>query len=181
MCNFCCTFVPNFKRSTNINKKMKNYLFVLLAIVFVLAGCKKKSEVEPSDAVVGSYAYVTQGKVTIKDPSHVQQDRLFPLLSQGTFDIIKQGDTDTVLISGAINGKMEPLKAVVKGSQLELVKSVYDLEEENFSVTLNIGNKTATMAKKTLSWETDITFEGTSSSINAIEGDGHFNLTATKK
>ena len=178
MCNFCCTFVPNFKRSTNINKKMKNYLFVLLAIVFVLAGCKKKSEVEPRDAVTGSYAYVTLGQVTIKDPSHVQQ---LPLISQGTFDITALGDKDSVLISGAINGKMEPLKAVVKGSQLELVKSVYDLEEENFSVTLNIGNKTATMAKNTLSWETDITFEGTSSSINAIEGDGHFNLTATKK
>ena len=178
MCNFCCTFVPNFKRSTNINKKMKNYLFVLLAIVFVLAGCKKKSEVEPRDAVTGSYAYVTWGQVTIKDPSHVQQ---LPLISQGTFDITALGDTDTVLISGAIDGKMEPLKAVVKGSQLELVESVYDLKEENFSVTLNIGNKTATMAKNTLSWETDITFEGTSSSINAIEGDGHLNLTATKK
>lgn len=161
-------------------KTMKNYWYALLAIMFVFAGCKSDSEVDARDAFVGTYDYVTDGEMTFTTFVPGIDPKL-PLQSEGTFKIEKLSKKDSVLISGAFGGKIEPFKAIVKGSQLEFVKKSYNAKGQTFEVLLTVNNTTASLAKDTLTWVADdVTCEGKFMLVD-INGKGNVNMTAHKK
>ena len=160
---------------------MKNYWFALLAIVLVLAGCEKKSAVDNRDAFVGTYGYQTEGSMTLSGSLPGGVEPTLPLNTEGTFMIEKLGDKDSVLISGAINGKLSPFKAIVKGSQLEFVGKEFGAKGTNFEVTLSISNQVAPMVKETLTWEdNNVSCSGKLYGFE-ITGEGKVKLTASKK
>lgn len=162
-------------------KKMKSYWSVLLAIMFVFAGCNKNSEeVDVRDPFVGTYAYAAEGEITLSivipglDPK-------IPLNTEGIFQIEKLSKKDSVLISGAFDGYVEPIKAVVKGSQLELVENRYNVKGENFEALLTVDNTAASMVKDTLTWKADqVICTGKVFGID-VNGNGHVAITAQKK
>lgn len=159
---------------------MKKYCLALLAIILVLAGCEKKSSVDNRDAFVGTYEYKTEGEMTFTDilPG---KDPTLPLNTEGTFKISKLSDKDSVLISGAIDGKLNPFKAIVKGSQLEFVGTEFGAKGQNFDVTLSISNPVAPMVKDTLTWEdNNVSCSGTLYMVG-LEGEGSVKLKACKK
>ena len=159
---------------------MKKYCLSLLAIVMVLAGCNKKSAVDNRDAFVGTYEYTTEGEMTLAGPMP-GLDPTLPLNTDGTFTIEKLSDKDTVLISGAMNGKLDPFKAIVKGSQLEFVGTEFGAQGKTFEVTLYISNQLAPMANDTLRWEDDrVSCLGTFYGFD-ITGEGSVKLKASKK
>ncbi len=158
---------------------MKNYWFVLLAVLIGFASCEK-SKVDQRDAFVGTYEYVTEGEMTFGtfvpgiDPT-------LPLDTEGTYKISKLGDKDTVLISEAIDGKLDPFKAVVKGNKLEFVQDEFGAKSPNFEVVLTIDNKIAVLENDTLSWEADnVLCVGKFLGIT-IEGEGYVTMKSTKK
>ena len=160
-------------------KKVKNYWLAMLAFVFVLAGCEKKAEVDARDAFVGTYSYVADGEMTLKGKLPGQEDTM-PLQTDGTLKITKIGEKDSVMVSGAMEGFLDSIKAVVKGSQLEILETRYEYNRDAYNLSLTISNPTAVLVKDTLTWETDVLCYGTLSVIE-MEGDGHLKLTATKK
>ena len=158
---------------------MKNYWFVLLAVLIGFASCEK-SKVDQRDAFVGTYDYVTEGEMTFSafvpgiDPT-------LPLDTEGTYKITKLGDKDTVLISDAIGGKLDPFKAVVKGNKLEFVQDEFGAKSQNFEVVLTIDNKIAVLENDTLSWDADnVLCVGTFLGVT-IEGEGYVSMRSTKK
>ena len=159
---------------------MKNYWFVLLALLLVLAGCEKNSTVDNRDAFVGTYEYVTGGEMTLSGPMPGLNPKL-PLNTEGTFTISKVSDKDSVLISGAMNGKLTPFKAIVKGSQLEFVGDEFSAKGENFEVSLSISNHNAPVVNDTLTWEdNNVSCLGTLYRFD-IAGEGNVKLKACKK
>lgn len=158
---------------------MKKYCFALLAIMLVLAGCDKSS-VDNRDAFVGTYNYETEGEMTLSG-AVPGLDPTLPLNTDGSFDIEKLGDKDSVLISGAMNGKLAPFKAIVKGSQLEFVGDEFGAKGTNFEVSLTITNRVAPMAKDTLVWaDNDVSCYGKLFGFE-ITGEGSIMLVACKK
>lgn len=158
---------------------MKNYLFGLLGIVLVLAGCEKKSGGD-NDPVVEVYQYETEGEMNISGlmPGF---DPTLPLETTGVMKIDKIGDTDTVVISGAFNGMLNPIVAVAKGDQLEFVGDEFGAKGENFELSWTPSNRVATMVNDTLRWEdNDVRCEGTLYGAN-IEGNGYIRVTAYKQ
>ena len=162
-------------------KKMRNYAFALLAIMFVFAGCNKKnSDVDARDAFVGTYTYVTDGEMTFSTFVPGVNPKL-PLKSDGVIQIEKLGKQDSVIISGAFGDKVAPFKATVKGSQLEFVEDSYVAKGQTFEALMTISNNTASLAKDTLTWVDDhVVCDGEMMSVE-IEGEGHVTMTATKK
>ena len=159
---------------------MKNYWFALLAIVLVLAGCENKSEVDNRDPFVGTYEYETEGEMTLSG-SMPELEPTLPLEMDGTFKIEKLSNKDSVLISGAMNGKMAPFKAIVKGSQLEFVGDEFGAKGTNFEVSLAISNRVAPMEKDTLTWtDNDVSCYGKLYGFE-ITGEGNIKVTACKK
>lgn len=159
---------------------MKNYWYALLAIVLVLAGCDKKSAVDDRDAFVGTYEYQTEGEMTLSSLMPDFEPKL-PLNTEGTFKIEKLSDKDSVLISGAINDKLAPFKAIVKGSQLEFVGKEFGAKGKTFEVTLSISNQVASMANDTLTWaDNNVSCAGTFYGFD-ITGEGNVKLKANKK
>lgn len=160
---------------------MKNYWYALLAaIVLVLVGCDKKSAVDDRDAFVGTYEYKTEGEMTLAGPMP-GLDPTLPLNTEGTFKIEKLSDKDSVLISGAINDKLDPFKAIVKGSQLEFVGTEFGAAGKTFEVTLSISNQMASMANDTLTWaDNNVSCAGTFYGFD-ITGEGNVKLKANKK
>ena len=162
-------------------KKIRNYAFALLAIMFVFAGCdKKSSDVDLRDAFVGTYSYVTDGEMTFSTFIPGANPKL-PLQSEGTIKIEKLSKQDSVLISGAFGNRIDPFKAVVKGNQLEFVEDSYVAKGQTFEALMTISNKTATLAKDTLTWADDhVVCDGTMMSVE-ISGEGNVTMTAIKK
>ena len=159
---------------------MKNYWFALLALLLVLAGCEKNSTVDNRDAFVGTYEYVTEGEMTLSGPMPELNPKL-PLNTEGTFTISKVSDKDSVLISGAINGKLTPFKAIVKGSQLEFVGDEFSAKGENFEVMLSISNHNAPVVNDTLTWvDNNVSCLGTLYGFD-LAGEGNVKLKACKK
>ena len=86
-----------------------------------------------------------------------------------------------MLISGAINGKLTPFKAIVKGSQLEFVGDEFSAKGENFEVILSISNHNAPVVNDTLTWvDNNVGCLGTLYGFD-LEGEGNVNLKACKK
>ena len=162
-------------------KKMRNYAFALLAIMFVFAGCNKKSsDVDLRDAFVGTYSYVTDGEMTFSTFIPGANPKL-PLKSEGTIKIEKLSKQDSVLISGAFGNRIDPFKAVVKGNQLEFVEDSYVAKGQTFEVLMTISNNTATLSKDTLTWVDDhVVCDGDMMSVE-ISGEGNVTMTAIKK
>lgn len=164
---------------------MRNYWFAFLAIMIVFAGCKKNSdEVDARDPFVGTYAYETDGEMAFDQTIPGQGAATLPLESTGTFNITKLGDKDSVLISGAFDGKIPPFKAIVNGNQLTLVEKEYSAKGAIFTATMTIANTTVNMVDEALSWETDATCVATITLLGAsttITGNGNVTMTATKK
>ena len=158
---------------------MKKYCFALLAVMLVLAGCDKSS-VDNRDAFVGTYNYETQGEMTLSG-AVPGLDPTLPLDTEGTFKIEKLSNKDSVLISGAMGGKMSPFKAIVKGSQLEFVGNEFASKGTNFEVSMSISNPVATMAKDTLVWMDE--HIGCAGKLYGFEitGEGSVMLVACKK
>ena len=162
-------------------KKMRNYVFALLAIMFVFAGCNKKSsDVDSRDAFVGTYSYVTDGEMEFS--SFVPGlNPVLPLKSEGIIKIEKLSKQDSVLISGAFGNRVDPFKAVVKGNQLEFVEDSYVAKGQTFEALMTISNNTATLAKDTLTWVDDhVVCDGDMMSVE-ISGEGNVTMTAIKK
>ena len=162
-------------------KKMRNYAFALLAIMFVFAGChKKSSDVDSRDAFVGTYSYVTDGEMEFS--SFVPGlNPVLPLKSEGIIKIEKLSKQDSVLISGAFGNRVDPFKAVVKGNQLEFVEDSYVAKGQTFEALMTISNNTATLAKDTLTWVDDhVVCDGDMMSVE-ISGEGHVTMKAAKK
>ena len=108
-------------------------------------------------------------------------DPTLPLDTEGTYKISKLGDKDTVLISEAIDGKLDPFKAVVKGNKLEFVQDEFGAKSPNFEVVLTVDNKIAVLENDTLSWEADnVLCVGKFLGIT-IEGEGYVTMKSTKK
>jgi len=159
---------------------MKNHWLGLLVIVLVLAGCEKKSDVDNNDPVAGAYQYETEGEMNISGllPGF---DPTLPLETTGEMKIEKIGNTDTVLISGAFKGKLNPIKAVVKGNQLEIIGDEFGAKGENFELSWTPSNRVATMVNDTLRWEdNDVRCEGSLYGVD-IEGNGHIRVIAYKQ
>lgn len=164
--------------------KIKHNWYVILAIMLVFAGCKsnpKEAELDSRDAFVGTYDYVTKGEMTLVTVLPEIEPTL-PLNTEGMFKIEKVGkNNDTVLISGAIDGKAEPFKAIVNKNQLEFVNKSIKIEGKNFSVTTTADNTTATMANDTLTWAAgNVSCEGTLYFVN-VSGQGFVSMKAHKK
>ena len=162
-------------------KKMRNYAFALLAIMFVFAGCdKKSSDVDLRDAFVGTYSYVTDGEMEFSSFIPGANPKL-PLKSEGIIKIEKLSKQDSVLISGAFGNRVDPFKAVVKGNQLEFVEDSYVAKGQTFEALMTISNNTATLAKDTLTWVDDhVVCDGDMMSVE-ISGEGHVTMKAAKK
>ena len=156
-------------------KTIKNYWLALLAMMFVFAGCENGSSVDPRDAFVGTYDYATEGELTFMTKA------TFSLDSKGTFKIEKIGEKDSVLISDAIDGKVDPFKAIVKGDQLELVSNHIEVKGKTFEVLVTYTNTTAKMQNDTLVWdEKDLICVGTIAAFE-MTGNGYVTMKATKK
>ena len=140
----------------------------------------KKNSVDNRDAFVGTYEYVTEGEMTLSGPMPGLNPKL-PLNTEGTFTISKVSDKDSVLISGAINGKLAPFKAIVKGNQLEFVGDEFSAKGENFEVILSISNHNAPVVNDTLTWvDNNVSCLGTLYGFD-LEGEGNVNLKACKQ
>ena len=165
---------------------MKKYLFVLLAGMIVFTSCEKKSSVDNRDAFVGAYEYVTEGEMTRSTEESVEWNPTLPLESEGTIKISKVGEKDSVLVEGAFNGKIDPFKAVVEGSQLRVVKNEFSAKGQTFEVVLKVDNTIVPLVKDTLTWTSNnVQCEGTLM-IPLIEkeltitGQGHITMKAHK-
>ncbi len=165
---------------------MKKYLFVLLASAMVFTSCEKKSSVDNRDAFVGAYEYVTEGEMTRSTEESVEWNPTLPLESEGTITITKVGEKDSVLVTGAFNGKIDPFKAVVEGSNLRVVKNQFVAKGSTFEVTLTVDNTIVPLVNDTLTWTSNnVQCEGTMM-IPLIEqeititGQGHVTMKAHK-
>lgn len=157
---------------------MKKYLFLLLASAIVFTGCDKNS-VDGRDAFVGTYEYVTEGEMTFSIFLPDVEPTL-PLETEGTFKIEKLGAKDSVLVTGAMDGKLAPFKGIVKGSKLEFVQTDFNAQGKTFEVVMNIDNKVATLANDTLTWSANnVTCHGKFYGVE-IKGDGHITMKASK-
>ncbi len=164
---------------------MKKYLFLLLASAIVFTGCDKNS-VDGRDAFVGTYEYVTEGEMTRSTQESVEWNPTLPLESEGTITITKVGAKDSVLITGAFNGKIDPFKAVVEGSKLRVVKNQFVAKGSTFEVTLTVDNTIVPLVNDTLTWTSNnVQCEG-KLMIPIIEqeisitGQGHITMKASK-
>lgn len=166
---------------------MKKYLFGLITILFVLAGCQNKSDVDVRDAFVGTYDYTTEGEMTRETKITVPGfNPALPLDSEGTFTISKIGNKDSVLVEGAFNGKIPPFKAVVEGNNLRVVQNQFSAKGSTFEVTLTVDNTIIPLKDNTLTWKADeVKCEGTLTvpvvGEIQITGNGHVQMTAVKK
>ena len=159
---------------------MKNYWFGLLGIVLVLAGCEQKSDVDNNDPVAGAYQYETEGEMNINGLLPEFNPTL-PLTTTGVMKIEKIGNTDTVIISGAFKGKLNPIKAVLNGDQLEFLGDDFGAKDENFELSWTPSNRVASLVNDTLRWEdNDVRCEGVLYGLD-IEGSGYIRVKAYKQ
>ena len=161
-------------------KMKKNYWFVMLAMVFVFASCENGSDVDARDAFVGIYSYTSECHLNLKDPQSGQESPM-NFSPDGSFQIVKKGKKDSVLIVGPIAMVLDSIEAVVKGNQLEIVNSEFKMDYAAMGtlLTISLKNLKAPMSGDSLKWDTDFTCEG-SVFFQDVIGDGYLHMNAKK-